>query len=108
MPTDLCISDYSEKSLLLLLLKAQAGSPTGTHEQVDGSAPASVGSLYTYPEGAIVRLVAINGSAGVVFGAGPADDADVYLAPDVPEYFSINTATEITVYGAVVDITEME
>lgn len=102
-----CISGYSEVTLLGFLLKAQAGSPTGTHEQVDGTA-ASASSATTWPEGAVVRLVAINGSAGIVFGAGTADAADVYLAPDTPEYFMVNSATVITVFGAIVDITEME
>ena len=107
MPSADCISAYSAETLLLLLLKAGAGSPTGTHEEVNGTV-GSATSVNTYTEGSIVRLVAKNGSAGMVFGAGPATDDDVYLAPDVPEYFSINSDTVITVIGAKVDITVME
>ena len=96
----------AETLLGLILNNVPAMSPTGTHEQVDGSA-GSASSVNTYEAGDIVRLVAINGSAGVVFGAGPALATSVYLAPDVPEYFHIRANTVITVNGAVVDITQM-
>lgn len=102
-----CISDFSEKSLLLLLLKLHAGSPTGVHEQVDGSV-ASATSTNTFAAGDVVRLVAIQDSASIVFGAGPVGANNIYLAPDVPEYFSVNVATRIAVNGTVVDITVME
>jgi len=106
-PVDDCISGFSDGTLLKLLLdNVPAMSPTGTHEQVNGVA-ASATSGNTYTAGDIVRLVAINGSAGVVFGAGPADAEDVYLAPDVPEYFHVEANTVITVFGAIVDITQM-
>ncbi len=103
-----CISDFSEKSLLLLLLRLLAGSPTGVHEQVDGLA-ASATSTNTFAAGDVLRLVATAGnSASIVFGPGPVTATNIYLAPDVPEYFSVNVATRIAVNGTVVDITVME
>jgi hypothetical protein len=94
-----------ETILQFILDTVPAVSPTGTHEQVDGTA-GSASSVNTYTAGSIVRLVAINGSAGMAFGAVAAQTG-VYLAPDVPEYFHVRADTLISVNGAIVDITVM-
>lgn len=95
-----------ETILQFMLDNVPAMSPTGTHEQVDGTI-GSAASANTYEAGDIVRLVAINGSASIVFGPGPVGAANIYLAPDVPEYFHVRADTLITVNGAIVDITQM-
>lgn len=96
-----------ETILGFILNNVPAMSPTGTHEQVDGIA-ASATSTNTFEAGDIVRLVATgNNSASIVFGPGPVGAANVYLAPDVPEYFHIRADTRIAVLGAIVDITVM-
>lgn len=96
----------SETILQFILDNVPAMSPTGTHEQVDGQA-ASATSTNTFEAGDIVRLVAIDDSASIVFGPGPVGAANIYLPQDVPEYFHVRANTRIAVNGAIVDITVM-
>lgn len=91
--------DYSKRPM-------QVGSPVGHHEVVDGSG-ASATSAETFYGGQLLRLVAIGNVGYFVFGTGPADATDIYLSPDIPEYFSVRDDTKVTVFGAEVDITVM-
>ena len=102
-----CVSGFGEETLLKLILgNVPAMSPTGTHEQVNGTI-ASATSVATFAAGDIVRLVAINGAASIVFGPGPVGAGNVHLPQDKPEYFHVLAATRIAVLGANVDITVM-
>ena len=92
--------DYSKRAM-------QVASPVGHHEVVDGTG-ASATSSETFYAGQLIRLVAIGNAGYFVFGAGPATATDIYLSPDIPEYFSVREDTAITVYGAEVDITVMK
>lgn len=96
----------TETILQFMLDNVPAMSPTGTHEQVDGTV-ASATSTNTFEAGDIVRLVAINGSASIVFGPGPVGAANVYLPEDDAEYFHVRADTRIAVLGAILDITVM-
>ncbi len=96
-----------ETLLTFILNNVPAMSPTGTHEQVNGTA-GSATSTNTFQEGDILRLVAINASANFVFGPGPVTAANVYLPKDDAEYFHVRANTRIAVIGAIVDITVME
>lgn len=107
IPVDDCISAYGITGLLKLLLDNSIMSPTGVHEQVDGSA-GSAFSANTYTAGDVVRLVSINASAAIAFAPGPILTTNVYLPADTPEYFHVEADTLISVNGAIVDITVME
>ena len=91
--------DYSKRPI-------QASSPVGHHEVIDGSG-GSATSTETFYQGQLLRIVSIGVSGYMVFGTGPADATDIYLPADIPEYFSVQDETKVTVYGAEVDITVM-
>ncbi len=76
------------------------------HWILDGSGPSSVQSVNL--EGVVIRVVAVDNSATILFGENPTADAnDMILPPNVPEYFRINYGEKVAIYGTIVHIAIM-
>lgn len=84
----------------------QTLSPSGEHEQVDGSS-ASATSTTTFYAGQIVRIFPITSVAYMKWGTGTATTSDIPFSADTPEYINIKVNTKLTFIGAVVDLTVM-
>ena len=77
-----------------------------SHLVLDGSGPSEVksGAL----AGQVIRVVAIDSAAYIEFGTNPTASAtDMILPANTPEYFRINYGEQISIYGAIVDLTIM-